>query len=258
MKKILLSVLFVALLFVACRKDTKIDVVAPAVSKVLVNGGDSTIVHAQAGSTLQVTIEVTDNDRLNEVRLVVHDAENGHTHDGSGHAGGEMRLNSGAWGKQDVLQADNTSATIQVEVNVPDSIAGQWHLVVNALDQVGNVSAEYTVLLNVINDDLPIITGVTTPAADATGTVFLTEGSPLYLAGTVSDPDSLSEIITYIMTFAGQVGDTTFIAMSGHPTELSFPEMNFDQAQIGVYRVVIEAADKLGNRRFWDNKVIVE
>jgi hypothetical protein len=74
MKKILLWIPLVALLFAACRKDTKIDVVAPAVSKVLINGGDSTIVHAQAGSTLQVTIEVTDNDRLNEVRLVVHDA----------------------------------------------------------------------------------------------------------------------------------------------------------------------------------------
>jgi len=189
---------------------------------------------------------------------VVHDAENGHTHDGSGHAGGEMRLNSGAWGKQDVFQVDNTSAAILVEVIVPDSIAGQWHLVVNALDQVGNVSNDYTVLLHVSNDDLPVITGVTNPAADATGTVFLTEGSPLYLAGTVSDPDSLSEVITYIMTLAGQVADTTFIAMSGHPTQLSFPELNLNQVQTGVYRVVIEASDKLGNRRFWDNKVIVE
>jgi hypothetical protein len=214
MKKILLWIPLVALLFAACRKDTKIDVVAPAVSKVLINGGDSTIVHAQAGSTLQVTIEVTDNDRLNEVRLVVHDAENGHTHDGSGHAGGEMRLNSGTWGKQDVLQTDNTSATIQVEVIVPDSIAGQWHLVVNALDQVGNVSKDYTVLLHVINDDLPVITGVTTPAADATGTVFLAEGSQLFLAGTVSDPDSLSEIITYIMTFSGQVGAPDAVVVS--------------------------------------------
>jgi len=60
------------------------------------------------------------------------------------------------------------------------------------------------------------------------------------------------------MTFSGQVGDTTFIPMSGNSTLLSFPEMNFDQAQIGVYRVVIEAADKLGNRRYWDNKVIVQ
>ena len=114
MKKLLLSVVAGALLLAACRKDTKIDVVPPGVSKVLVNGGDSTIVNTQAGATLQVTIEVTDDDRLNEVRLVVHDAENGHTHEGIGHSGGEMRLNSGAWGKQDVFQADNTSASIQV------------------------------------------------------------------------------------------------------------------------------------------------
>lgn len=258
MKKILLSISFAALLFVACRKDTKIDVVAPAVSRVLVNGGDSTVVHAQAGSTLQVTIEVTDNDRLNEVRLVVHDAENGHTHDGSGHAGGEMRLNSGEWGKQDVLQADNTSATIQVEVVIPDSIAGNWHLVVNALDQVGNVSEDYTVLLHVSNDDLPVITGSTMPAADANGTLYVAEGSSFLLSGTVSDPDSLSDIIAYLMTYAGQVGDTTFIEMSGHPTSLSFYDRPFYQAQTGVYRVVIQATDKLGNRRLWDNKVVVE
>jgi len=258
MKKIALSILFAALLFVACRKDTQIDLVAPVVSRVLVNGGDSTVVHAQAGSTLQVTIEVTDNDRLNEVRLVVHDAENGHTHEGSGHVGGELRLNSGAWGKQDVLQTDNTSATIEVEVVIPDTIAGNWHLVVNALDQVGNVSTDYTVLLHVMNDDLPVITGSTTPAADANGTLYLTEGSSFLLSGTVSDPDSLSDIIAYLMTYAGQVGDTSFIEMSGHPTLLSFYNLPYLQAQTGVYRVVIQATDKLGHRRFWDNKVVVE
>lgn len=258
MKKILVLIGCFSLLIAACRKDTKIDVIAPEVSSVRVNGSDSTIYLIAAGSTIQVAIDVADNDRLNEVRVVVHDAENGHVHEGNGHAGGEFRLNTGNWGKLDVLQADNTTATFNLEIPVPDSIAGQWHLVVNALDQVGNVSKDYTILLNVFNGELPVITGVTTPAADATGTVYLSPGNNLYLAGMVTDPDGIAELYTYISTFSGVVSDTITIPLSGTPTAQSFPEMSFDQAQTGVYRVVIEATDTQGNTRLWDNRVIVE
>ena len=258
MKKILVLVACFSLLIAACRKDTKIDVVAPAVSSVRVNGTDSTVYSVAAGSIIQVAVEVTDNDRLNEVRVIVHDAENGHVHEGEGHAGGEFRLNTGNWGKQDVLQADNTSASFNLEIPVPDSIAGQWHLVVNALDQVGNVSKDYTILLNVLNSELPVITGYNTPAADATGTVYLSPGNTLYLAGMVTDPDGIAQLFTYISTFSGQVSDTIPISLSGTPVAQSFPETSFDQAQVGIYRVVIEAFDTQGNRRLWDNRVIVE
>lgn len=246
------------MLVAACRKDTKIDVVAPQVGSVSINGGDSIAYSVAAGSVLQVAIEVTDNDRLNEVRLIIHDAENGHVHEGTGHVGGEFRLNSGNWGKQDVFQADNTSAVFNFDIAVPDTIAGNWHLVVNALDQVGNVSKDYTILLHVYNEDLPQITGVTTPAADATGTVYMSPGNTLYLFGFASDPDGIAELYTYISTITGQTSDTTYISLSGTPTAQSFPEMSFDQAQTGTYRVVIEATDTLGNRRLWDNRVIVQ
>ncbi len=258
MKKILVLTGVLSLLIAACRKDTKIDVVAPEVSAVRVNGSDSTVYLVAAGSTLQVAIEVTDNDRLNEVRVIVHDAENGHVHDGLGHAGGELRLNTGNWGKQDVFQVENTSSTIQLEIAVPDTISGQWHLVVNALDQVGNVSKDYTILINVYNGELPVVTGTTTPAADATGTVYLSPGNTLYLAGMASDPDGIAQLFTYISTFSGQVSDTIPIPLAGNPTAQSFPNMSFDQAQTGVYRVVIEAVDTQGNRRLWDNRVIVD
>jgi hypothetical protein len=86
----------------------------------------------------------------------------------------------------------------------------------------------------------------------------LTEGSSFLLSGTVSDPDSLSDVIAYLMTYAGQVGDTTFIEMSGNPALFSFYDRPFYQAQTGVYRVVVQATDRLGNRRLWDNKVVVE
>ncbi len=258
MKKILFLIVGFSALVVACRKDTKIDVVAPEVSALRINGSDSSIHVVAAGAVLQVAIEVADNDRLNEVRLIIHDAENGHTHEGSGHAGGEYRLNSGNWGKQDVFQAENTTALLNLEVPVPDTIAGNWHLVVNALDQVGNVSKDYTVLIQVVNDELPEIVGITTPAADATGTVYLSPGNTLYLSGTATDSDGIAELFTYISTMTGLVSDTTYIPLAGTPPAQSFPNMSFDQAQTGVYRVVIEATDILGNRRIWDNRVVVQ
>lgn len=258
MKNFLFLLISSALLLEACRKDTKIDVVSPVVTQVRVEGFDSTAIQVEAGATLNVSIAVTDNDRLNEVLVVVHDAENGHVHEGEGHLGGEFRLNTGTWAKQDVLQADNTAASFDLQLEVPDSIAGNWHLVVTAMDQLGNLSSEYVVLLNIVNDELPVISGATLPAAGASGVVYVGEGNTLLLDGTASDPDGLAEVKAYSVNTLGQIAEITFIAMLGNPTSLSFVGVSFDQAVVGSYRIVVEATDLLGNQRLWDTRVIVQ
>jgi hypothetical protein len=257
MKKILFCIGLAAICIASCRKDTKVDLVQPIVTRVEVGDSSATTIELTAGSSFQLTIEASDNESLNEVLVEIHAAEDAHEHQGNGHAGGEFHLNSGEWQNQQVLQANNASATLTAQISVPGTIAGQWHLVVTAKDDVGNTSLEYTLLLNVTNDELPLIEGVTTPLADATGTVSMQAGSSLLLAGTVSDADGLAGVQTYLLTYSGLSGDTTVIPMSGNPTLLTFPEMSFDNAQIGEYRLVIEAFDTQGNRRWWDNRVVV-
>ena len=54
MKNILFLVVSSALLLEAYRKDTKVDVAAPTVTQVRVEGFDSTAIQVEAGATLMV------------------------------------------------------------------------------------------------------------------------------------------------------------------------------------------------------------
>lgn len=246
--------------FVACRPDTKIDVIPPQVTSVEVNGSDSTVVTVMAGDTIDVAIALSDNESLNEMRLVIHDAENGHTHEGSGHAGGEFHLNSGDWGKEDIIEFGNRSATRNevVRVIVPDTIAGNWHLVVTTMDQVGQVSAEYTVLLKVENPDLPVITLTTWPIINNEGIVYMQADSTLTLSGTVEDMHGVDVILVYSMSALGTIGEVDTIDNEVNSLVLDFQGATFDAVPAGTFRVVVEAIDVLGSRRISDAKVIAQ
>jgi len=258
MRKLLVFGIAAVAILAACRKETNVDVVIPTITRVTIDNLETSELEVTAGSVLSIRLDVADNQELNEVRVVVHDAENAHTHAGSGHNGGEFHLNSGEWAKDEVLQVSGTTAAMDVEVNVPDTVAGQWHLVITAMDKVGNVSLDYAVLITVSNDELPIIVGSTEPQADATGTIFLNVGGSLLLDGTISDADSLLQVVSYVLSFGGQQSEIVPIEMSGTPTSITFLDLPYSAFPEGTYRVVIDARDKQGHRRLWDNRVIVE
>jgi hypothetical protein len=242
-----------------CRRDTKIDVLAPEVSLITVNGLDTMVVEVMAGDTLDILVALTDNDALDEMRVVIHASENGHTHAGSGYTGGEYSLNSGNWIKEEIVQLPRTQTANneQVQAIVPDTIAGNWHLVVTAIDRVGNISGEYVVLIKVSNDDLPSIEGTTSPAPSSDGIVYLSSGNTLSLDGVVSDADGVQSIRAYSI-INGLVGEVTNIAMAGTPLIHTFLGVTFDDADAGTYRVVIEATDTEGKLRLWDRRVVVQ
>jgi Domain of unknown function (DUF4625) len=248
----------VVLMF-SCRRDTKIDVLPPEINKLTVNGLDTAIVEVMAGDTLDIEVALSDNDALDEMRVVIHPSENGHAHAGSGYAGGEYRLNSGKWIKEEVVQLSRTQSanSERVQAIAPDTIAGNWHLVVTAIDRVGNVSVEYAALIKVTNDDLPVIEATTSPAPSSDGIVYMSSGNTLTLEGIVSDPDGVQSIRAYTI-INGLMGQVTNIAMAGTPLIQTFQGATFDDADAGTYRVVIEAIDTEGNLRLWDRRVVVQ
>lgn len=250
----------ICLVLVACRRDTKIDVVPPQVVSVGINGSDSTAITIMAGDTLNVVIGLSDNDALNEMRFIIHDADNGHVHNGTGHQGGEFHLNSGAWGKEDIIEFASRSAVQNevIQVIVPDTIAGNWHLVVTTMDQVGQVSEEYTVLLTVENPDLPFITGTTWPSINNEGIVYMQADSNLILSGSVSDIDGVDMILIYSMNTLGTMSAVDTINNEINPPTLDFAGATFDMVPQGTFRVVVEAIDAIGSRRVWDAKVIAQ
>jgi len=257
MKNRLLFVV-IALLVASCGKDSNSDVTAPSITEVLVNGLDSTVVSVTAGEVLEVSISSTDNANLNELRVIVHDANNGHVHVGQGNGGGQFHLNSGSWGVENVYEIGSTANTTTLQLSVPDDVAGNWHLVVTALDNDGNASVEYAVLVEVENPNLPSLSVQTYPAYDANGVIYMQVDSTLTLDGTVTTPNGLASLCVYPMSMVGNLGYVDSIPFTGNPTELSFPGYTISDAPQGTYRIVVAATDMQGRRRLWDAKVIAQ
>jgi hypothetical protein len=257
MKKVIFIVFSAAALF-ACREKKQIDVKNPVIESVLVNGTVTSSIVAHAGDVINIEAQFTDNMGLSQVMMDLHAADDGHVHNGEGDQGGQERLNVGRWLKNDLVNVSGTSASHSWQLVVPDSIAGNWHIQISALDEVGLVASGYVVLLNIQNENLPVITGTTTPAVDNTGTVYMSAGSNLGFSGLASDPDGLKRFFAYLRNNQGYAGDTLEIPIVGEGYTMEFGPASFDNTPAGTYYVVIEAIDSLGYKGKWDAKVIAQ
>ena len=257
MKK-LIAVVFILSTIVACREKKQIDVQPPVFASVTVDGSSLTTIEAVAGETLHILANVTDNTDLNQVQISLHAAEDGHAHGGSGHQGGEGRLNVGTWAFSQIVNISGTSSQQQWDLQVPDSIGGNWHIFLSLLDDVGLVGNTYTVLVHVNNQNLPEVTGSTIPMTDENGTVHVSVGNNLQVMGETNDLQGIKRFFAYMRNSDGVTGDTLNINIVGEGYSMAFGPANFNQPHEGTFRIVIEAMDSLGYRGKWDAKVIVD
>ncbi len=257
MKKILMITMIVAGLL-ACRSKDPIDVQLPVIESMTIDGVATTEVTRIAGQTIIVAVDLTDNTALNQVQINVHQAVNGHFHEGSGYIGGEGRLNSGSWVVSEVVNLSGTSANHSWELHIPDSVAGNWHILISAIDDLGNAAITYNALLTVTNENLPIISATVTPPADSTGTVYINAGNGFQLSGQATDPNGLSRMFVRLANFDGIGGDTLNITIAGDGHTMAFGPSSFNNSVLGNYRIIVEAIDSLGYRAVWDAKVVAQ
>jgi hypothetical protein len=257
MKKYAFLFAAVALAFVSCREKNKVDVIPPVISEVTIDGDDSTAVTVTAGENLTIRVVMTDNMGLNEVQFNIHPAQDGHVHTTSGHPGGEERLNSGAWFAEGVADVSGTSSNYEFDVSVPDDIAGNWHLAVNLMDDVGESAIERVVLIKVVNEEMPEITVTTIPAIGADGNIIMTEGTNLTVSGQASDNGGLEFLRAFVVNQLWESEDTTDIDILGNATTQAFSNLTFDNFPEGEFRLILEAGDSLGLVRKWDAIIFV-
>jgi hypothetical protein len=188
MKKIIWISLILGL--AACKKDE--DTSAPVVDYVRVNGVAADEHELLAGESFTVQLKLTDNEALNQVKLNVHAADDGHTHNGMG-GGDDHGPNVGIWTASRILNLDGTEAVKNLTFSVPDDVAGHWHLEVLLIDEKGNEAEEYITTLHVENPDLPVIT-VTMLPAPTDDEVVLAPGSTLSVSALVEDADGVGEV----------------------------------------------------------------
>lgn len=254
MKKVFLALIAITTI-VSCKKE-ETDTTRPIIESVKVNGVEANEHEFNAGETITVEVQVSDNDALNQLKINVHAADDGHSHEGE--SGETFEPNTGTWSESEIVNLTGTNATRTATFQIPNSVAGHWHVEVQLIDKEGNEATEYVTLIHVSNSNLPVFAIVTNPAV-TNFEIEMTVGGSLTINGTVTDPDGLIDMhIEMENEGTGEVFfDYEVPAVSG--TSFTMPEVLVGPIlQTGVYHLHIHAADGLGFVGEWATDVHVE
>lgn len=139
-KAVLLPVVAMALvggtLLAGCsKKDTE----KPSITIVSPTAKDHSVA---VGETLKVKIEVSDNEELSSLKLGIHSAADGHTHEDHHHEHGTLRTRTEEpkelhfhWS----CDLKGKQQTVEHEISIPkNTITRPYHLEVSCVDKAGN------------------------------------------------------------------------------------------------------------------------
>jgi hypothetical protein len=191
MKKVFFFLALGVLALSSCKE--KEDSTAPVISSVLVDGVEAEEHEFDAGESFSVRVNATDNEALNQVKIEIHAADDGHTH-GTGGEEEELEPNIGVWSDSKVVNLEGTSDNATVNFTIPNNVAGHWHVEVMLLDEDGNEAEEYITTIHAENASLPAINLTFNGSLTTDGELQLGVGSSLSFTGTVTDPDGIQEV----------------------------------------------------------------
>lgn len=254
MKNLILFFAIVAALS-SCKKE-ETDTTAPKINSVRVNGVSAEEHDLNAGSTIEVTIDVSDNENLNQLKVDIHSADDGHTHDDS--TTGELEApNVGVWSELRVENLSGKSTSKTFNFIIPATIAGHWHIEVKLIDKEGNEAIEYVTTLHVENSNLPVFNISSSPAA-LNYEIEIPVNGTISLSGTVSDPDGLVEIHWEL---ENEASDDIFLEgeiPTVNGTSFDLGTINLGPIPAGEYHLHVHAKDTQGYEGEWSVHVHAE
>jgi len=180
-------ILSAILILASCKKESE-DSTKPIINSVKINGIVADEHEMNAGETFTIEVSTSDNESLNQLKVNIHSADDGHTHD---EASGEVDApNIGVWSETQILNISGTSNTQSLTLDIPAVVAGHWHVEVMLIDEQGNEALEYVTTLHVVNTNLPIMNVVSVPAA-VDYEISIAPGGTITITGTITDDDGL-------------------------------------------------------------------
>jgi hypothetical protein len=180
-------ILSAILILASCKKESE-DSTKPQINSVKINGIVADEHEMNAGETFTIEVSTSDNESLNQLKVNIHSADDGHTHD---EASGEVDApNIGVWSETQIFNISGTSNTQSLTLDIPAVVAGHWHVEVMLIDEQGNEALEYVTTLHVVNTNLPIMNVVSVPAA-VDYEISIAPGETITLTGTITDDDGL-------------------------------------------------------------------
>lgn len=179
---VLIAALFVAL---GCEKISDDDT-DPTISKFEIQNS-----RVEVGEVVSVTVEVADNEELNQLRLRMSEA---------------FSKSFGFWEFTQFEDLSGTTFTGVYTFEVPDTVlAGRYGFSLQVVDERGNASPDSIQYVDVIRiDEAPsLINFATMPEISADGSISLNVNDTLIFSGTAFDVDSIQSVEINVLTVDG-------------------------------------------------------
>lgn len=256
MKKAILFFAAVVIL-ASCKKDEE-DTTRPVIGSVKVNGVVGNEHDVEAGTTISVEVAMSDNKDLNQLKVDIHSADDGHTHGDDGGATEEVEeANIGVWSDARIISVSGESKTETLSFTIPNTIKGHWHIEVSLIDKDGNEAVEYVTTLHVENANLPVFEITTNPAI-VNGEIELEIGGTFLLSGTITDPDGFEHIHIEVEDEATgtKIWEQEVTVVAGATITLTDILVG-PFATAGDYHIHIHAEDNAGFEGEWETHVHV-
>lgn len=184
MKKVLGFIIVIAALS-SCKKDS--DTTAPTISTITVNGVSNSEHSLNSGGSFTLRVIVNDNEELNQLKIDIHNAEDGHMHEltGGGNRGND-------WEVFEIVSLSGKSMEVTRTYAIPADQQGAWHLSLKAIDKEGNEAPEVIIDLDITSAFIPQFNlGPTTPEMNDEGEIEVEVGTLVTLGGSLTDSDGL-------------------------------------------------------------------
>lgn len=180
---VMLAVIGSGVMMISCDKDDDTDTTAPVINSATIDGKEEGI-EASVGNAMTFEVEVSDNEALGQLKLDVHDAFDGHSHDKS------SGIN---WANVAIIDLSGTEQTVSHDMEIPtNATAGPYHAEILVIDAEGNEGEFVERVIMIRNGSEP---GIEITSPDFTNEVHVTKGSTLSLEGMVTDETDLAEIL---------------------------------------------------------------
>lgn len=179
---VLLAVIGSGVMMISCDKDDDTDTTAPVINSATIDGKEEGI-EANVGNAMTFEVKVSDNEALGQLKLDVHDAFDGHSHDKS------SGIN---WANVAIIDLSGTEQTVSHDMEIPtNATAGPYHAEILVIDAEGNEGEFVERVIIIRNGSEPEI-NITSP--DFTDHVHVSIGSTLVVEGMITDDVDLAEI----------------------------------------------------------------
>jgi hypothetical protein len=229
---ILAATACIAIGFSSCKKDDP-DNQKPVIASINEPADGDTL---YTGTEFHITGSVTDNEALSQLKIDIHNADDGHSHE---------RINGAShWETIIVVSLSGKNQSIDEHIDIPaEAAAGKYHIILTAVDAAGNQSdiVERDVIIRNSGDLIAPQISLSSPTSGS----VIALGDNITIAGQLTDNIGLESAEVKIYQGTTLIFDQDIeLAAPTHDLNL---EVSTSGWTAGDYVLEIKVKDQVGN-----------